>query len=94
MHKKHKFQPMPMIFGALVLSILALSGCGQKDTTTVPVASPPAADVSPTPAVSTPAPALSQGDMDSHKATLQAQSDYWRKHGQGLNEVPHTKPKQ
>lgn len=94
MHKQNKIQSMPVVFGVLVLSAVALSGCGQKDTTAVPTASPPTTVVTTTPAVSTPAPAISQGGMDPHRATLQAQSDYWRKHGQGLNEVPHTKPKQ
>lgn len=94
MQKQNKPQLTPPVLGAIIVITIALSGCGQKDPSAGPAASPPATVVSPKSAVSVPTPAVSQGGMDPHQAALQAQSDYWRKHGQGLNEVPHTKSKQ
>lgn len=93
MRKHNKLQLISAVCGMLTLSALVLSGCGQKDTP-APSAAPPAAVAPATPAVSTSAAAAPKGGMDPHRATLQAQSDYWRKHGQGLNETPTPKPKQ
>ncbi len=90
MQKYSKLQIVPVVCGALMLSAVILSGCGQKDT---PVP-PPAAVTPPAAAVNAPAAAVPKGGMNPHQATLQAQSDYWRKHGQGLNETPPSKPKQ
>lgn len=100
MQKHNKFQSIPAICGALMISVIVLSGCGQKDTDASSAAPPsppatsPAPAASPSTAASTSAAAVPKGGADAHRATLQAQSDYWRKHGQGLNETPTPKSKQ
>ena len=88
MQNPRKLRSISAVCGCVIISAAALSGCGQKDADTAPAAAP-----SPAPAASTPAAAAPKGGMDAHRATLQAQSDYWRKHGQGLNETPPAKPK-
>ena len=97
MQKPSKLQFIPAVCGVLLVSAVVLSGCGQKETDTPAAAPSPAASPAPTataPAAAGPAAAAPKGGMDAHRATLQAQSDYWRKHGQGLNETPAPKPKQ
>ena len=93
MQKYDKRHAIPAICGVLAISGIVLSGCGQKDATPAD-ALPPPATIQPAPVVGPATSAVPPGGILSHRATLQAQSDYWRKHGQGLNEVPHTKPKQ
>lgn len=94
MRKQSKYQSLSVACGALLLAAIALTGCGQKETADPAAAAPPAAVAPAPPAAITPAATVPKGGEDAHRATLQAQSDYWRKHGQGLNEAPPAKPKQ
>ena len=94
MQRPIKLQLIPVVCGALILMVIVLSGCGQKDATAPPATSPPALVAPVTPAAATPAAAAPPIGIKSNRTTLQAQSDYWRKHGQGLNETPTVKPKQ
>lgn len=94
MQKHNKLQLIPAVRGTLLISAIVLSGCGPKDTDTPSATPAPVPAASPTPAATGSAAAAPKGGLDAHRATLQAQSDYWRKHGQGLNETPTPKPKQ
>ena len=79
---------VPAMLAVLTLAVSFFSGCGQKDTPAATTPSPP-----PVSHAATPAPPGIGGGQAGHQQILQAQSDYWRKHGQGLNSTPPEKPK-
>jgi uncharacterized lipoprotein YajG len=68
-------------------SLLLLTGCSQNKTATSVPASPPAAAAQAAP------PQPTTSSINHNHSILQAQSEYWRKHGQGTNEKPAHNPK-